>query len=224
MKAAGLPRVWRARPPAASTGSRLIARGRALFESSCAACHGSGLRGIPGRGPSAAGRGRARGRLLPADGPDAAAFEPRRSRCARARLSRSATSARSSPTSARSAGRRCRRSRPTPARWRTGSGCSRPTAPGCHTIQGQGGIVTGATVAVAEQRVAAAGRRGDQDRAVRDAALRPGRAVRRPDRLDRALRPVACSTRKIGAAGASAASGRSRRAWSRGCSRPPRCF
>ena len=43
--------------PVTTASAPLLARGRALFESSCAACHGAGLQGIPGRGPGLRGAG-----------------------------------------------------------------------------------------------------------------------------------------------------------------------
>ena len=95
---------------------------------------------------------------------------------------------------------------------------------GCHTIQGSGGIVTGAVVPSLNVATPQADRRGDADRAVRDAALRSRGALRSRHRLDRALRAQHPGARMTAAAGVSGGSARSPRAWSRGCSRPPRCW
>ena len=94
---------------------------------------------------------------------------------------------------------------------------------GCHTIQGSGGIVTGAVVPslnVATPRQIAEAIR---DRTVCDAALRS--AGSSPNRTSTRSRATCTAPRRpmTAAAGVSGGSARYPRAWSRGCSRPPRC-
>ena len=94
---------------------------------------------------------------------------------------------------------------------------------GCHTIQGAGGIVTGAVVpslnVATPRQIAEAIRIGPYVMP----RFGPGRAVETRYRLDRALRAEHPGPPMTAAGGASGGSARSPRAWSPGCSRPRRC-
>ena len=156
----------------------LVAQGHALFESSCASCHGSDRAGHPWPRPQPARRRRAGSRLLPGDRPDAAASTRRRSRCAPARRSRRARSRRSSPTSRRSAGPASPTVHPEP---RVAGGRPAAVRTGLRGLPhdpGAGRDRDRRDRAVAERGDTDADRRGDADRPVRDAALRRRRALR----------------------------------------------
>ena len=124
-----------------------------------------------------------------------------------------------SPTSRRSAARRSRPSRPRRGSLSEGQQLFALDCAGCHTIQARGGVVTGALRPCADTRHAARDRRGDPDRPVRDAAVRT--AGSSPSaQIDSIARYVAehRPSRAIPAAGTSAGSARSPRAWRPGCS------
>jgi ubiquinol-cytochrome c reductase cytochrome c subunit len=130
---------------ATTSGSPLIARGRALFESSCAACHGLGLRGIPGRGPSLRGAGALAadfylqtGRMpLPSSRAQPMRTKPAFSQRDIRALVAYVGSFGGPPVPSVS---------PAAGSLPDGQRLFAMDCAGCHTIQGQGGIVTGATV------------------------------------------------------------------------------
>lgn len=136
--------------PSNTSGSALVRQGHALFLSSCASCHGLGARGIPGRGPSLHGVGALAADFYLRTGrmplPNSRA-EPLRGRPAFRSAQIDALTAYVASFGGPSI--------PvvTPARGSLPRGQSlfALNCAGCHTIQGQGGIVTGATVPSLDQ-------------------------------------------------------------------------
>lgn len=131
--------------PSAHVSSSLAAQGHALFESSCASCHGSGAQGIRGRAPSLRGVGALAADFylqtgrMPLPSPKA---QPLRTSPAFSQSKIKALVAYVAsfggpgiPTVAPRRGSLAEGQR------LFGLDCA-----GCHTIQGQGGIVTGAIV------------------------------------------------------------------------------
>ena len=184
-RAASTPsRAQRRRPDAASLGSQ----GHELFLSSCAACHGMNAQGIPGRAPSLHGVGALAADFyletgrMPLPSPRA---QPMRTRPAfsQAKIQTlidyvASFGGPAIPTVNVKRGSLVEGAAPVRARLRR-----LPHDPG------PGGIVTGARRALAERRHPTPDRRGDPDRALRDAARSgPGELSEARHRLDRALR------------------------------------
>jgi quinol---cytochrome-c reductase cytochrome c subunit len=134
-----------ASPGASAAGSSLVSEGRALFGSSCASCHGIDATGIPGRAPSLRGVGALAADFylktgrMPLPSPRAQplrtspAFPQRQITALDAYVGSfggPAIPAVNPQAGSLSEGQRL-----------FGLDCA-----GCHTIQGQGGIVTGAIV------------------------------------------------------------------------------
>ena len=194
----------------------LAARGRALYLAGCSSCHGYEANGIHGVAPSLHGVGAlaadfylSTGRM-PLQSP---ADEPTRTKPAvHARRDRGA--------------RRLRRIVRRPAdpagvaaperRSRTASRSSWTAAPAATRRPARGGIVPGAFAPALHQCDPAQIAGGGADRAVPDAAVRPGPSDRRTARVDRAICRLRHARRPTAAAGASATSAPCPRAWSSG--------
>jgi ubiquinol-cytochrome c reductase cytochrome c subunit len=120
-----------------------LARGRALFVSSCSACHGMGAEGIPGRGPSLRGAGALaadfylRTGRMPLPSPRA---QPLRTRPAFP----SAQIADLVAYVGSFGGPAIPTVQPAAGSLQRGQSLFALDCAGCHTIQAQGGIVTGA--------------------------------------------------------------------------------
>jgi ubiquinol-cytochrome c reductase cytochrome c subunit len=129
----------------AGTSSPLVAEGRSLFSSSCAACHGIAAEGIHGRGPSLRGAGALAADFylqtgrMPLSSPRA---QPMRTRPAFPQSKIRALVA----YVASFGGPAVPVVTPSRGSLADGQRLFSLDCAGCHTIQGQGGIVTGAVV------------------------------------------------------------------------------
>jgi ubiquinol-cytochrome c reductase cytochrome c subunit len=130
---------------AAVAAGAALARGRALFVSSCSACHGMGAEGIPGRGPSLRGVGALaadfylRTGRMPLPSPRA---QPLRTRPA----FRAAQITDLVAYVGSFGGPAIPTVQPAAGSLQRGHSLFALDCAGCHTIQAQGGIVTGAVV------------------------------------------------------------------------------
>lgn len=132
-------------PAAAPVNPALLAEGHSLFESSCSSCHGIAARGIPGRGPSLRGAGALAADFYLQTGrmPLAASrAEPLRTRPAYPQRQIRALVA----YVASFGGPAIPTVHPARGSLPDGEELFAMDCAGCHTIQGQGGIVTGAIV------------------------------------------------------------------------------
>ena len=174
-----------ARPPA--TDADLVARGEELYLTSCVSCHGVGGAGTD-LGPSLLDVGRGRGRLLPPHRSHAARRTRLPSRPTSPAPTTTTRSRRSSPTSARSAtGPAIPVDRPVAGRPPGGRGAVPLQLRGVPQLVGDRWRAEPRELrAVAPAHRHAADRRGDADRAGRDAAVRAGRVHRPAGELDRA--------------------------------------
>ncbi len=133
-----------------SAASALVAQGRSLFASSCAACHGIGAQGIHGRAPSLHGVGALAADFylqtgrMPLPSPRA---QPMRTRPAFPQPQIRALVA----YVASFGGPAIPLVRPSRGSLAEGQRLFSLNCAGCHTIQGQGGIVTGAVVPSLDQ-------------------------------------------------------------------------
>jgi ubiquinol-cytochrome c reductase cytochrome c subunit len=131
--------------PAAAASSSLVASGHALFDSSCASCHGLGAQGIHGKGPSLHGVGALAADFylqtgrMPLPNPRA---QPLRTSPAFAQPKIAALVA----YVASFGGPGIPTVQPRRGSLAEGQQLFALDCAGCHTIQGQGGIVTGAVV------------------------------------------------------------------------------
>lgn len=129
----------------ARQSSALLARGRELFQASCAACHGIGAQGVHGRGPSLRGVGALAADFylqtgrMPLASPRA---QPQRTRPAFPQPQIRALIA----YVASFGGPAVPVVHPSSGSLSEGGRLFSLSCAGCHTIQGQGGIVTGAVV------------------------------------------------------------------------------
>ncbi len=130
-------------PPSAVAPSALVTQGHALFESSCASCHGLSAQGIRGRAPSLHGVGALAADFylqtgrMPLPNPKA---QPLRTSPAFSQSKIAALVA----YVASFGGPGIPSVRPTRGSLAEGQRLFGLDCAGCHTIQGQGGIVTGA--------------------------------------------------------------------------------
>lgn len=130
---------------AAAEPAALVERGRALFTSSCAACHGLSAQGIPGRGPSLHGAGALAADFylqtgrMPLPSPRA---QPQRTRPAFPQPQIRALVAYVGSLG----GPQVPLVHPSQGSLSEGQDLFALNCAGCHTIQGRGGIVTGAIV------------------------------------------------------------------------------
>ncbi len=140
----GAPAASNATAPAAAQG-RLVAQGRALFVSSCAACHGISAQGIDGRAPSLHGVGALAADFylqtgrMPLPSPRA---QPLRTKPAFGQPQIRALVA----YVASFGGPAIPSVQPRRGSLPEGERLFSLSCAGCHTIEGQGGIVTGAVV------------------------------------------------------------------------------
>ena len=198
----------------------LLARGRVLFAQGCASCHGEDLRGRPGQGPRCAAPARRRPTSTCAPGACRSPTRPT-SPCARSPPTRAPTSTPSSPSSARrragDPARRPARAAASPAGWR-GSPSTAPAAtrssPGAASSPAPPRRRCRRRRRPRSPRPCASGRTSCRTSA--SAQIDEATWTRRALRPRRAIPTTA-------AAGASATSGRSPRAWSRGSWPWPRC-
>lgn len=131
--------------PAPAPGAALVAKGRALFDSSCASCHGIGAGGVRGRGPSLHGVGALAADFYLETGRmplSASRAEPLRTRPAFPQRQIRALIA----YVASFGGPPIPDVQPGRGSLADGERLFALDCAGCHTIQGQGGIVTGAIV------------------------------------------------------------------------------
>jgi quinol---cytochrome-c reductase cytochrome c subunit len=134
-----------AAPAPTAPGAALVAKGRALFDSSCASCHGIGAGGVRGRGPSLRGVGALAADFYLETGRmplSASRAEPLRTRPAFPQRQIRALIA----YVASFGGPPIPDVQPGRGSLADGERLFALDCAGCHTIQGQGGIVTGAIV------------------------------------------------------------------------------